>query len=406
MRRLGIAALFLVSPLLACSEDDRNPVGAGELPPLSDAIQEIVLEPVRAEAFETPTADRGLGSFLIGAHELPDAGGFESRLLVRFALTLADTSRGTVRVDSARVRLTLQALQPDTVHVSVHRVTEPWIEDQVTWGERSFDIPWSVPGGAFDPLPLVEADVFGDTVALAVPDTLVQRWLDEAESNAGVIALVRTAASYVRVDAASTAGLANDLGPELHLFVTTNDSSSVSEVLATSDAYITDYSRGAVPGIAAGNEPNVRSLLKFDVSAVPRDASINLAELRLSARQVVSPVDSVRIEFRRAVTEFLGPSTVFSNTLLGTAVARADSTLVFSAPALASLVRIWQSDSTFNQGIGLASQRELGGEFGQRVGGKLGFAVYGGSDAAPGDRPRLRIIFTPALRQDLGRRLR
>jgi hypothetical protein len=71
----------------------------------------------------------------------------------------------------------------------------------------------------------------------------------------------------------------------------------------------------------------------------------------------------------------------------------ADSAVVLSAANLATLVRVWQSDSTLNQGLGLQALRRFG---------NLGFAVFAGADAAPADRPRLRIIFTPALEPDLG----
>ncbi|MFN2432143.1 MAG: hypothetical protein ABR599_04885, partial [Gemmatimonadota bacterium] len=56
------ACAFLLAWLLVagCSEDERNPVGAGQLPPPADTIQEVVLEPGLAESFLTGSSDRGI----------------------------------------------------------------------------------------------------------------------------------------------------------------------------------------------------------------------------------------------------------------------------------------------------------------------------------------------------------
>jgi hypothetical protein len=390
----GLAALLAAGLLAACSEDERNPVGADLLPPPGDSIQEVVLEPAEAETFLTATSDRGFGTLLIAAHELPAPAGFESRILLRFALALADTARGPVAVDSAEVRFTADSLAPDSVRFRLHRVTESWVEAEVSWEERSFDLPWSVAGGAFDPVPLVEGVLAGDSATFAVPDSLAQRWLDDPEANDGLLLLLETPEAFARLIAASTTGLGDERGPRLRLFVTVNDSSSVSNVIATADAFITLFQGAILPGLAAGNEPLFRSLLRFDLGPIPADASINLAELRLVPRQVVSPVDSLQLEFRRVVSPFLGGATVFSTTLLGVAAVRPDSGVTFSGPALAGLVRTWQADSSLNLGLGLQAQRRFG---------NLGFAVYAGPDAPPADRPRLRIIFTPSLQPDLGR---
>lgn len=393
---LPLLALVTGVLLPACSEDDRNPVGAVQLPPLSDSIQELTLEPILIATFPTGSDERGLGDVLIAAHLLPDSAGFESRILLRFGFTLADTISSPVVIDSARVRL-LVGVSPESVAFRVHRVTESWNEAEVSWDERAFGLPWSLPGGAFDPTPLGGGTLAGDSATFALPESLTQRWLDEPESNQGIILLIDTPGAFARARAGSTAGVTTEDAPRLLLFVTVSDSSSVSDVTATADAYITTYGGQVAAGLAVGNEPFFRSLLKFDVSAIPARASINLAELRLAPRQVVSPVDTLLIELRRAVSAFLGGATVFSSTTdpLDREPVRADSIVTFSGPTLAGLVRVWQLDPTLNLGLGLQVVPQSG---------NLGFAVYDSSASAPADLPRLRIIFTPPLEPDLGRR--
>lgn len=383
--------------LSACSEDDRNPVGAGDVPPAGDSIQEVVLSAVQTETFLTGTDDRGFGTLLVAAHDEPDSSGFESRVLLRFALTIPDTTRGPVSVDSATVRLITSDVLPDPVAFRVHRVLEAWREGEVTWDEREFDVAWGEPGGTFDAAPLGERTLTRDSSTFALPDTLVQRWLDSPGENNGVILLLDAVDSHARVTAASTTTLPTEQGPRLRIFLTVGDSSSVSDVLATADAYIATFEGPVAPGLAVGNEPFFRSVLKFDVAQVPVDANINLAELRLAPRQVVTPVDSLELELRRVVSPLLGGSTVFSTSVLDSASVRAGSVLTFSGPALANIVRAWQRDPALNLGVGIQAGRRFG---------NLGFAVYAESADAAAEAPSLRIIFTPALRPDFGRRSR
>lgn len=408
-RRRPAAAAWLVLGVVlgACSEDDENPVGADELPQLGDSIQEVVLFPVQATSFETPSAGPVFGDTLVAAHDVPDPAGFESRVLMRFALAIADTSRGPVTVDSAQVRLLVTSLAPDSLRFVLNRVTESWSEEEVSWEERSFGVPWSTPGVTFDPTPVLEGTLVADSSFFSLPDTLVQRWLDEPEGNAGLVLRVETAGGEGRFRAASTTGLTNENGPRMRLFVTAGDSSSVATVLATNDAYVTEFRGTAVPGISVGVDPFLRSLLKFDLSAVPPDASINLAELRLVPRQVVTPLDSLRLELRRVVSPELGAGTVFTNNDIFIVVSdtiRADSAITITSARLAALVRLWQANASFNQGLGLQTQRRNPAA-GANVlpSGNLGFAVFGDASAPPEDQPRLRIIFTPSLQSDLDR---
>ena len=386
--RAGATAACLL--LAACSEDDRFPVGVDQIPPPVDTIQEIVLEPVFAESFESGTLERGFGTLLLGAHALPDPAGYESRILVRFGLATT-----TATVDSARVRLVTPALDPDTIAFRVHRITASWDEEEVSWEERAFGSPWATPGGDFDPTPLAEGRLSGDSTTFELPDSLVQRWVDGSGPNDGLIVLLDTPASAARIIAATPLGLPTLEGPRLYVGVTSADTSQVDRPAATQDAYILDYAGEIVPGLGVGLEPRLRSILKFDISVLPEDASINLAELRVRPAQIVTPVDSLLIELARVASPFLGDETVFAGDSIDVEVVRAGGDLVFAHPRLASLVRAWQIDSTLNLGLGLTIQSTSG---------NVGFTVLAGPDAPAEERPRLRLIYTPALTPDLGRR--
>jgi hypothetical protein len=235
-----------------------------------------------------------------------------------------------------------------------------------------------------------------DSTLFSLPDSLVQRWLDEPETNNGLLLRVQQS-GRARFLAASGTGLINENGPRLQLFLTVADSTRTSNVFATNDAYLTDFRGSMMPGIGVGSEPFLRSVLHFDVSSIPQNASINRAELRLVPRQVVAPIEPMRLELRRVVSPPLGANTVFASGSLDTLTIQADSTVLLSRQALASVVRIWQADSTLNLGLGLQVSRPRA---------NLGFVVFGDATAPPDDQPSLRIIFTPPLESELDRRPR
>ncbi|MEM6336171.1 MAG: DNRLRE domain-containing protein, partial [Bacteroidota bacterium] len=106
------------------------------------------------------------------------------------ALVLWDLSAipaGAVAL-SAEVQLFVNNETADTYYV--HQMTAPWDEAAATWENASSGTAWSAPGAAADHAPdtlaMVGPAVFG-YVTFEVPAAVVQAWLDNPESNQGLI---------------------------------------------------------------------------------------------------------------------------------------------------------------------------------------------------------------------------
>ncbi len=77
-------------------------------------------------------------------------GSDQRRSLLRFDLSAIPFGS---EVHSAELELHLASGSGSAVPIDVFRVTERWIENEVTWDERSSGVAWSNPGGDHDPAP-------------------------------------------------------------------------------------------------------------------------------------------------------------------------------------------------------------------------------------------------------------
>jgi hypothetical protein len=172
---------------------------------------------VRADSTVVPAAQDATliedpqGAFASGSGPAIFAGRIAStlqslrRALVRFDVAAAVPAGSTIV--EARLRLNVSMANSDPVTVRLHRVTQPWGEGassslggggagsqagDATWIHRFYDgVPWTTPGGDFEPLAHGEAIVGQPGVSTwgSGPDMVadVQSWLDDPASNFGWI---------------------------------------------------------------------------------------------------------------------------------------------------------------------------------------------------------------------------
>ena len=74
--------------------------------------------------------------------------------------------------------------------VTVHKITNEWVENKATWLSRTADDQWDVPGGDYDPDPVASFTVTAEGwVSCASPllTSLVNEYMENPESNYGFL---------------------------------------------------------------------------------------------------------------------------------------------------------------------------------------------------------------------------
>ncbi len=408
-RRAAIVALGLLAS--ACNDRGRSPLGedlvqGGVLRGGLQVVEDTVFR--QTADYAVFPASRGDADRLISAHEWPVAPGIESRPLLRFEVAPLDSlPEGTLFAD-AMLRVVYAPVPSEPVTVTVHRVTSPWSEDEATWDQRMFGVPWSTPGADFDPTPLAtftiqpaesdSAALLGDSLNVELPPELVADWISGAVENDG-IALVQetpgTAVTFV-----SRGGGTNFNGPILKLDVLLPGEGNPSvelSALPTADTFVArDESALSGDGLlVAAGDPLERAFFDPSLTGLPAGATVAGARLVLTVKALNLPADSVRLIARQVLTEYRGEDTVVPRPTAGNAAGfvtvgdtiQPGDTLVFQSSLLTRLVRSWQRDPGQTRGI-VVSEFDEGTNFG-------GILFYG-PDAAADVRPRMRYLVVPS----------
>jgi len=194
----------------------------------------------------------------------------ESKILIRFS-----SFPPGVTVRSASLILPTHHFLGDgpDFEATAHRVTSDWQDTTVT--NDNFN-------DAFDPLSVgsrMVAAVDSDSVVIALDNALISGWLGGTISNYGVLVQAPTATFAKQFHSRSSV-----LGqPILRLAYTNNNVDSTKDVGAASDAFIFKVVLPPPVGplyVTHGTDFN--SLLKFDLTSFPPEATVNRAQLILT----------------------------------------------------------------------------------------------------------------------------
>ncbi len=181
-------------------------------------------------------------------------------------------------VESAEIQLITFQTLGDTVgeiEATVHLPLVSWDESEVTFENFA---------GQFDPAPLTRftltpADT--DTVHIALNKELVQSWIDSTRENFGLY--VQTASGGFMKQLFS--GNSTTSPPVLRLsYIPAGlDSAVTASFSSTADAFLFETITPLEAGpLYVSDGDDYRTLLKFDVSAIPEFATINRAVLTLT----------------------------------------------------------------------------------------------------------------------------
>lgn len=375
---------------------------------LGEGLEVTTLSTFRlAEDYPVFPATRAQGDRLVSAHLWPDAAGFESRPVFRFSLAEVDSLPPDTEILEASLRLVFGTGLEQPVQLAVHRLTSGWSEEAATWERRDLGVPWTQPGGDFDPDPLAEFVIeaggeqdsaAADTVDVELPTALVAGWLFGSVPNEGLILIQETAGSSVEFVSRGADGI-NPNGPRLEFVFQLGDPGSPAaeaSLLAREDTFLANG--GEIPAgelVVAGGAEVRRLVLEPDLSGVPDGTLVARAQLVLPVDGVRLPGDSIALVAGRVVSEFRGEKTILAaptgGDFFGLVPIVRDSlpvdSLVFESPFLTAAVRGWLRDPDTNRGLYVVLANEPG-DFGA-----VGFA---GPASPPERRTHLRLVVVPA----------
>jgi hypothetical protein len=374
--------------VLGCGEDDnplgfdRGPAGGGFARPETLRIEspaaDIETRPVR----ETSAAR----SILVGNDSTAVARG-----LILFG-AIPDTSGMRV----AYIRLHVRRGQGGPVTLIARRVlgaSDSWTASTVT-----FDTPidTSAAIATLADVPTGTAPrTFSQLKDMPIPFDIVRDWYANHDNNAGVILSIEGGSGIACFVSHNDLILDDDgvgIATPMLLLSTDSTKTTVRTARATVDAYVYQSHRpppgSSDPYSHVGSGPPARTLLRFDLSALPQGISIVNAALRVP--QFEAFVDSARISAYSITEAWTEEAVPDSLTLASGAV---DTQWFYGSPGVLQLdlgpvAQAWVDGKVSNYGVAVRFSDELAAPRSIRV----------GTREAPvaAHRPSLQIVFLRA----------
>jgi hypothetical protein len=312
-------------------------------------------------------------------------GGFEAVTLISFTDLPADAIVEEAALQLRRATGISEIDEPANLVLSVHPVTVDW---DSTWSNED------LPSLTTDPV----VDVFSmawnaasDTIGFGLPTTLVQSWVDDGAAAArGVALLPDLAATWVLAIHSSETTSGTSRRPRLRLRwrPAGGGTSRIETFPVDQDLHLVSYSALPAPGelwLARGAA--WRTLLTFDLSGLPPEATVNRALLRLHIfpDDGVAPPYGIGVSRPASATPWDLPPldmVVAGTSASAVAVSGSDSTatIVVNRP-LGSIVSAGQTDT----GLLLFATSEFT---------SIGMLKLTDATAPPEKRARLEIIYS------------
>ncbi len=342
-----LAAFGLLLSLASCINDTpvdiQNSKATGKIDSL--VIRHPVLEKTAGKALNTGDspllilgqADNKNASVLMKFGKFPDSAVVESaELMLKTFQSLGDTT--------------------GTMQASVYRVTQSWDEKELTF--ESF-------GDQFDPTPITTVTLTpsdSDTVVVQLDPDLVTGWIDSTIDNYGIYIRVEEGRFFKQVFSGNSLQNPPRLQLKYHK-INQQDTTLTADAQVEADVFIFKQLFPLEEGpLYVSDGDDYRTLLKFDLSALPKQATINRAVLKLtvdSTHSFLSKTDGHAIDLFRLTEESTDPnaakldSAQAINSVAQVAVAATRSLSI----DVGSQVQSWSFGTNENFGMLVVSRR-------------------------------------------------
>jgi len=387
--------LILAAGLPACKSDKAiqgfdlvDPTGRGEV--LKTTLDTLEVE----TTFKDTVSNSGSSALLL----LGQFRNVATQILLKF-----DGIPDTVQITRVTLVLTSSSIVSDgaaknSFFATVHPATADWEERKVTYD--SF-------GQAFDPVPIGTAEVLpvasrlvgvdstiNDEVRFVFTDAgvdLVRQWADTTTgNNFGVLVDFETPL-FIK-EFFSRGSLSNQ--PKLELNVLNGTEQDTVIVSATEDAFIAKQLSDPPAGpLYVDNTFTHQTVLKFDLSRIPRESTINSASLKLHVDQQNSLLRETGTVFQliRLSKPFEPPGTFRKDSsFVAIALSVSKSTDELSIP-VRSLLQGWVIDLFENHGFVIQSANP---------GGDVNRVAFHSNATDPERAPKITVDFTTAPSSD------
>ncbi|MFQ5648340.1 MAG: DNRLRE domain-containing protein [bacterium] len=341
------------------------------------------------ETMQDTLVATGSGLFL----ELGQFDDLETRILLRF-----NSVPDSVVIQGAKLVLNTNTFYADgsekfSFQATVHRVTAPWDEKSVTYEEF---------GNAFDPTPIAEAEIFTTALGVGTVDSLFESIRFEFGEEGKNLVRDWAAGSDtlgILIDFESSGFIkeffsqdGNITQPRLELAVSDSGAGGDTTIVsvADADAYIVNRLIPLPEGpLYVDNIFGHQSFVKFDLSMIPRESTINLARLKLDVIQSNTNVKNSGFAFLvNTLEEPFTPESevkIATDGFLTSAVANPQTTTL--EITITNLVQFWVTEDVENHGILLRTTSP---------GSDITRLAFHSSQTDPDLAPRLEVRFSSA----------
>ncbi len=374
-----ITFTFVLSLIISCS-DDPTDLGIG-LIPQQDKLRNYSLT-IRATS-DTSFIYRikGISSSLIGFYrDVNSDSTLESRALIQFSGFTAIPK--TADSLSAVIKIPINYMfkkSSGNLKLSVHEISQPWDEKTFTWDNCAID-------GFYNTnieTTFVRSNINSTDTVLAFDVTpIVDRWVKaETDVPNGIILIPVTDTLYSNI----IVGARNSIDTMVVTYYDAGTKKTLS-IVAAQQSFVAN---GLLPNIdtvsfiQAG--VGYRNLMRFDISSIPRRASITQAIFEVTSDETSSLRNSYSHD---SLLVYLARNDTFpyASIALGTICTKSsDSSRVFYSADIKTLVQQWVVHEP-NYGLVLTSYGELT-SFDR-------FAIFRASSQDLSRRPKLKINYT------------